>query len=99
MELYDIKEENFRDLEELFKISFEINSIILRVMEEKDEYSSSEIIGEKLEQNDDDIIKFQEEDQLIIIKRKRGRFCKYFVEIMLKMKDDFKIDIGIVIVE
>jgi hypothetical protein len=68
-------------------------------MEEKDEFSSSEATGEKMEQNEDDIIKSQEEDQPIIIKRKRGRPRKYPVEAVLKMKDDFKTDTGIITVE
>nr|XP_004038496.2 biorientation of chromosomes in cell division protein 1-like 1 isoform X3 [Gorilla gorilla gorilla] len=98
-EPHDTKEENSRDLEELPKTSPETNSTASRVMEEKDEYSSSEITGEKPEQNDDDTIKSQEEDQPIIIKRKRGRPRKYPVETTLKMKDDSKTDTGIVTVE
>ncbi|XP_004038496.3 biorientation of chromosomes in cell division protein 1-like 1 isoform X4 [Gorilla gorilla gorilla] len=98
-EPHDTKEENSRDLEELPKTSPETNSTASRVMEEKDEYSSSETTGEKPEQNDDDTIKSQEEDQPIIIKRKRGRPRKYPVETTLKMKDDSKTDTGIVTVE
>nr|XP_055241131.1 biorientation of chromosomes in cell division protein 1-like 1 isoform X4 [Gorilla gorilla gorilla] len=97
-EPHDTKEENSRDLEELPKTSPETNSTASRVMEEKDEYSSSEITGEKPEQNDDDTIKSQEEDQPIIIKRKRGRPRKYPVETTLKMNDS-KTDTGIVTVE
>ncbi|XP_054340585.1 biorientation of chromosomes in cell division protein 1-like 1 isoform X7 [Pongo pygmaeus] len=98
-EPHDTKEENSGDLEELSKTSSETNSTASRVMEEKDEYSSSETTGEKPEQNDDDTIKSQEEDQPIIIKRKRGRPRKYPVEATLKMKDDSKTDTGIVTVE
>ncbi|XP_055241131.2 biorientation of chromosomes in cell division protein 1-like 1 isoform X5 [Gorilla gorilla gorilla] len=97
-EPHDTKEENSRDLEELPKTSPETNSTASRVMEEKDEYSSSETTGEKPEQNDDDTIKSQEEDQPIIIKRKRGRPRKYPVETTLKMNDS-KTDTGIVTVE
>ncbi|XP_003258541.2 biorientation of chromosomes in cell division protein 1-like 1 isoform X3 [Nomascus leucogenys] len=99
MEPHDTKEENSGDLEELSKTSSETNSTASRVMEEKDEYSSSETTGEKPEQNDDDTIKSQEEDQPIIIKRKRGRPRKYPVDTTLKMKDDSKTDTGIVTVE
>ncbi|KAL0596579.1 Biorientation of chromosomes in cell division protein 1-like 1 [Plecturocebus cupreus] len=98
-EPHDTKEENSGDLEELSKTSSETNSTASRVMEEKDEYSSSEATGEKTEQNDDDTIKSQEEDQPIIVKRKRGRPRKYPVETTLKMKDDTKTDMGIVTVE
>uniref|UniRef100_A0A2K5PSP2 Biorientation of chromosomes in cell division 1 like 1 n=1 Tax=Cebus imitator TaxID=2715852 RepID=A0A2K5PSP2_CEBIM len=84
-EPHDTKEENSGDLEELSKTSSETNSTASRVMEEKDEYSSSEATGEKTEQNDDDTIKSQEEDQPIIVKRKRGRPRKYPVETTLKM--------------
>ncbi|XP_031991236.1 biorientation of chromosomes in cell division protein 1-like 1 isoform X3 [Hylobates moloch] len=98
-EPHDTKEENSGDLEELSKTSSETNSTASRVMEEKDEYSSSETTGEKPEQNDDDTIKSQEEDQPIIIKRKRGRPRKYPVDTTLKMKDDSKTDTGIVTVE
>ncbi|XP_063579391.1 biorientation of chromosomes in cell division protein 1-like 1 isoform X8 [Pongo abelii] len=97
-EPHDTKEENSGDLEELSKTSSETNSTASRVMEEKDEYSSSETTGEKPEQNDDDTIKSQEEDQPIIIKRKRGRPRKYPVEATLKMNDS-KTDTGIVTVE
>ncbi|XP_030656856.1 biorientation of chromosomes in cell division protein 1-like 1 isoform X4 [Nomascus leucogenys] len=98
MEPHDTKEENSGDLEELSKTSSETNSTASRVMEEKDEYSSSETTGEKPEQNDDDTIKSQEEDQPIIIKRKRGRPRKYPVDTTLKMNDS-KTDTGIVTVE
>ncbi|XP_032350052.1 biorientation of chromosomes in cell division protein 1-like 1 [Camelus ferus] len=95
----DAKEENSEDLEELSKTSSKANSSASRAMEEKDEYSSGEAAGEKTEQNDDDSIKSQEEDQPVIIKRKRGRPRKYPVEIALKTKDDYKTDTGIVTVE
>ncbi|XP_023363961.1 biorientation of chromosomes in cell division protein 1-like 1, partial [Otolemur garnettii] len=85
-EPHDTKEENSEDLEELPKISSETNSTVSGTMEERDE-SSSEAAGEKMEQNDDDTIKSQEEDQPIIIKRKRGRPRKYPVETALKIKD------------
>nr|XP_012593036.1 biorientation of chromosomes in cell division protein 1-like 1 isoform X1 [Microcebus murinus] len=62
-EPHDTKEENSGDLEELSKTSSKTNSTVLRVMEEKDEYSSSEATGEKAEQNDDDNIKCQEVEQ------------------------------------
>uniref|UniRef100_A0A2K6GY31 Biorientation of chromosomes in cell division 1 like 1 n=1 Tax=Propithecus coquereli TaxID=379532 RepID=A0A2K6GY31_PROCO len=98
-EPHDTKEENSGDLEELSKTSSKTNSAVSRAMEEKDEYSSSEATGEKAEQNDDDNIKCQEEDQPIIIKRKRGRPRKYPAETALKIKDDSKTDTGIVTVE
>nr|XP_035149930.2 biorientation of chromosomes in cell division protein 1-like 1 isoform X2 [Callithrix jacchus] len=98
-EPHDTKEENSGDLEELSKTGSETNSTASRVTEEKDEYSSSEATGEKTEQNDDDTMKSQEEDQPIIVKRKRGRPRKYPVETTLKMKDDSKTDTVIVTVE
>nr|XP_008520949.1 PREDICTED: biorientation of chromosomes in cell division protein 1-like 1 [Equus przewalskii] len=98
-ELQDAKEENSGDLEELSKPTSKTNSTASRCMEEKDEYSSSEAAGEKTEQNDDDNIKSQEEDQPVIIKRKRGRPRKYPVETALKTKEDCKTDTGIVTVD
>uniref|UniRef100_A0A8C2UN42 Biorientation of chromosomes in cell division 1 like 1 n=1 Tax=Chinchilla lanigera TaxID=34839 RepID=A0A8C2UN42_CHILA len=95
----DTKEENPGDLEELSKTNSETSSTASRAVEERDELSSSEAAGEKTEQNEDDGIKSQEEDQPIIIKRKRGRPRKYPVEITLKTKDDSKTDTGIISVE
>ncbi|XP_057561655.1 biorientation of chromosomes in cell division protein 1-like 1 isoform X2 [Hippopotamus amphibius kiboko] len=95
----DAKEENSGDLEELPKTSSKTNNTVSRAMEEKDEYSSGEAAGEKTEQNDDDNVKAQEEDQPVIIKRKRGRPRKHPVETSLKTKDDCKTDAGIVTVE
>ncbi|XP_008584999.1 PREDICTED: biorientation of chromosomes in cell division protein 1-like 1, partial [Galeopterus variegatus] len=95
----DTKEENSGDLEELPKTSSKANSTASRAVEEKDEYSSSETPGEKTEQNEEDNIKSQEEDQPIIIKRKRGRPRKYPVETALKTKEDSKTDTGIVTAE
>lgn len=95
----DTKEENSGDLEELSRTSSKTNSSASRAVEEKDELSSSEATGEKTEQNEDDSIKSQEEDQPIIIKRKRGRPRKYPVETALKTKDDSKTDTGIGTVE
>ncbi|KAM6150871.1 biorientation of chromosomes in cell division protein 1-like 1 isoform 2-T2 [Erethizon dorsatum] len=95
----DTKEENSKDLEEFSKTNSKTNSTISRAVKEKDELSSSEATGEKTEQNEDDSIKSQEEDQPIIIKRKRGRPRKYPVETALKTKDDSKTDTGIVSVE
>ncbi|XP_053433709.1 biorientation of chromosomes in cell division protein 1-like 1 isoform X2 [Nycticebus coucang] len=95
-EPHDTKEENSGDLEELPKTSSETNSTVSGTMEEKDE-SGSDAAGEKMEQNDDETIKSQEEDQPIIIKRKRGRPRKYPVETALKIKEeDSKTDTGIV---
>nr|XP_027831956.1 biorientation of chromosomes in cell division protein 1-like 1 [Ovis aries] len=93
----DTKEENSGDLEELSKASSKTDSTASRAMEEKDESSSSEAAGEKAEQNDDDTVKSQE-DQPVIIKRKRGRPRKHPVE-TLKTKDDCKTDAGLVTVE
>uniref|UniRef100_G1LRX2 Biorientation of chromosomes in cell division 1 like 1 n=1 Tax=Ailuropoda melanoleuca TaxID=9646 RepID=G1LRX2_AILME len=95
----DTKEENAGDLEELSKTSSKTNSTASRAMDEKDEYSSGEAAGEKAEQNDDDNIKSQEEDQPVIIKRKRGRPRKHPLETALKTKEDCKTDTGIVTVE
>ncbi|XP_047574856.1 biorientation of chromosomes in cell division protein 1-like 1 isoform X3 [Lutra lutra] len=95
----DIKEENTGDLEELSKTGSKTNSTASRAMDEKDEYSSGEAAGEKTEQNDDDNVKSQEEDQPVIIKRKRGRPRKHPLETALKTKEDCKTDTGIVTVE
>ncbi|XP_062069611.1 biorientation of chromosomes in cell division protein 1-like 1 isoform X1 [Lepus europaeus] len=91
------KEENSGDLE-FPKSSSETNSMASRSVEEKDEYSSSEATGEKTEQHEEDNSKSQEEDQPIIIKRKRGRPRKYPVETAFKINDT-KTDAGIVAVE
>ncbi|XP_037685336.1 biorientation of chromosomes in cell division protein 1-like 1 isoform X2 [Choloepus didactylus] len=93
-ETQDTKEESSGDLEELSKTSSKTNSSVSKAMEEKDEYSSSEATGEKTEQNEDDSTKSQEEDQPIIIKRKRGRPRKYPIETLLKAKEDSKTDTG-----
>ncbi|KAF6371441.1 biorientation of chromosomes in cell division 1 like 1 [Rhinolophus ferrumequinum] len=95
----DTKEENSGDLEEFSKTSPNTNSTASRALEDKDDYSSSEAAGEKTEQNDDDNIKSQEEDQPVIIKRKRGRPRKHPVETPLKTKEDCKTDTGISTVE
>ncbi|XP_012371947.1 biorientation of chromosomes in cell division protein 1-like 1 [Octodon degus] len=95
----DTKEENSGDWEELSKISSKTNNTVSRTVEEKDELSSSEATGEKIEQNEDDSLRSQEEDQPVIIKRKRGRPRKYPVETALKIKEDSKADTGIVSVE
>ncbi|XP_043428888.1 biorientation of chromosomes in cell division protein 1-like 1 isoform X1 [Prionailurus bengalensis] len=95
----DTKEENAGDLEELSKMSSKTNSTASRATDEKDEYSGGEAAGEKTEQNDDDTVKSQEEDQPVIIKRKRGRPRKYPVETALKTKEDCKTDPGVVTVE
>ncbi|XP_069868367.1 biorientation of chromosomes in cell division protein 1-like 1 isoform X1 [Dipodomys merriami] len=94
----DTKEESSGDLEELPKISSKTNSSATQA-EEKDEFSSSEATGDRTEQNEDDGVKSQEEDQPVIIKRKRGRPRKYPIETTLKSKDDTKTDTGIVTVE
>ncbi|XP_054996887.1 biorientation of chromosomes in cell division protein 1-like 1 [Sorex araneus] len=99
MEPQDIRDENSGDLDELSKISSKASSTASGTLEEKDEYSSSDAAGEKTEQNDDDNIKSQEEDQPIIIKRKRGRPRKYPVDAVLKSKEDCKADSGIVTAE
>ncbi|KAM5271699.1 biorientation of chromosomes in cell division protein 1-like 1 [Ctenodactylus gundi] len=91
-------EENSGDLEELSKRNSKTNSTVSLAVEDKDEFSSSEASGEKTEQTEDDSIKSQEEDQPIIIKRKRGRPRKYPLETS-KTKDDLKTDPGIVSVE
>ncbi|XP_010640237.1 biorientation of chromosomes in cell division protein 1-like 1 [Fukomys damarensis] len=95
----DTKEENCGDLEELYKTNSETDNTVSRAAEDKDEFSSGETTGEKTEQNEDDSIKSQEEDQPIIIKRKRGRPRKYPVETAIKSKEDSKTEIGIVSVE
>ncbi|XP_027453499.2 biorientation of chromosomes in cell division protein 1-like 1 isoform X2 [Zalophus californianus] len=95
----DTKEENTGDLEEFSKTSSKTNSTPSRAMDEKDEYGSGEAAGEKTEQNDDDNMKSQEEDQPVIIKRKRGRPRKHPLETALKTKEDCKTDTGIVTVE
>ncbi|CAO2610843.1 Biorientation of chromosomes in cell division protein 1-like 1 [Lemmus lemmus] len=95
-EPHDTKEENSRDLEEFSKMSSNTNSTSL---EDRDELSSSEGTGEMIELNEDDGIKSQEDDQPIIIKRKRGRPHKYPAEIGLKTKEDSKAETGIATVE
>ncbi|XP_012579494.1 PREDICTED: biorientation of chromosomes in cell division protein 1-like 1 [Condylura cristata] len=98
-ELQDAKEGNPGDLEELSKSSSKKNSTGCRAMEERDESSSSEATGEKTEPNEDDNVKSQEEDQPVIVKRKRGRPRKYPVEAPPKAKEECRADSGLVAVE
>ncbi|XP_040822378.1 biorientation of chromosomes in cell division protein 1-like 1 isoform X2 [Ochotona curzoniae] len=91
------KEENFGDLEESPQMSCETLSSM--AVEEKDEFSNSEAASERTEQNEEDSFKSQEEDQPVVIKRKRGRPRKYPVETAFRAKDDTKTDTGIVPVE
>ncbi|XP_063086224.1 biorientation of chromosomes in cell division protein 1-like 1 isoform X2 [Cavia porcellus] len=93
----DTKEENAGDLEEFSQMNSETHTTVLRTVEEKDELN--EATGEKTEQNEDDGVKSQEEDQPIIIKRKRGRPRKYPVETAAKTKEDSKTDTGSISVE
>ncbi|XP_036901646.1 biorientation of chromosomes in cell division protein 1-like 1 isoform X2 [Sturnira hondurensis] len=95
----DTKDESSGDLEESSKTSPNTSGAASRAMEERDEYSSGEAAGEKAEQNDDDNVKSQEEDQPVIVKRKRGRPRKHPVETALKTKEDCKADTGVVTVE
>ncbi|XP_057627116.1 biorientation of chromosomes in cell division protein 1-like 1 isoform X4 [Chionomys nivalis] len=95
-EPHDTKEENSRDLEEFSKMSSKSNSTSL---EDRDDLSSNEGTSEKIELNEDDGIKSQEDDQPIAIKRKRGRPRKYPAEIGLKTKEDSKAETGITTVE
>ncbi|KAL6081131.1 hypothetical protein STEG23_032822, partial [Scotinomys teguina] len=89
------KEENSEDLEEFSKTSSKTNSTVL---EDRDEFSSSEGTGERIELNEDDL-KSQEDDQPIIIKRRRGRPRKNPTETALKTKEDSKTETGITTVE
>ncbi|XP_058526280.1 biorientation of chromosomes in cell division protein 1-like 1 isoform X3 [Ochotona princeps] len=93
------KEENSGDLEESPQMSCEPQSTASMAVEEKDEFSNSEAASEKTEQNEEDSFKSQEEDQPVVIKRKRGRPRKYPIETAFKAKDDTKTDAGIAPVE
>ncbi|XP_050006147.1 biorientation of chromosomes in cell division protein 1-like 1 isoform X5 [Alexandromys fortis] len=95
-EPHDTKEENSRDLEEFSKMSSKSNSTSL---EDRDDLSSNEGTSEKIELNEDDGIKSQEDDQPITTKRKRGRPRKYQAEIDLKTKEDSKAETDITTVE
>ncbi|XP_055479812.1 biorientation of chromosomes in cell division protein 1-like 1 isoform X2 [Psammomys obesus] len=95
-EPHDTKEENSGDQEEFSRISSKTNNTAL---EDRDEFSSSEGTGEKTELNEDDSVKSQEDDQPIIIKRKRGRPRKYPAETALKSKEDSKAETSITTVE
>ncbi|XP_012967946.2 biorientation of chromosomes in cell division protein 1-like 1 isoform X2 [Mesocricetus auratus] len=95
-ELHDTKEENSGDLEEFSKTSSKTDSTAL---EDRDDFSSSEGTSERTELNEDDSVKSQEDDQPIIIKRKRGRPRKYPAETALKIKEDFKTETDISSVE
>ncbi|CAH6974620.1 biorientation of chromosomes in cell division protein 1-like 1 isoform X3 [Phodopus roborovskii] len=95
-EPHDTKEENFGDLEEYCKTRSRTDSIAL---DDRDDFSSSEGTGERTELNEDDSVKSQEDDQPIIIKRKRGRPRKYPTETALKTKEDFKTETDISTVE
>ncbi|XP_038177153.1 biorientation of chromosomes in cell division protein 1-like 1 isoform X7 [Arvicola amphibius] len=95
-EPHDTKEENSRDLEEFSKMSSKSNSTSL---EDRDELSSNDGTSEKIELNEDDGSKSQEDDQPITTKRKRGRPRKYPAEIGLKTIEDSKAETDITTVE
>ncbi|KAL1789494.1 biorientation of chromosomes in cell division protein 1-like 1 isoform X5 [Sigmodon hispidus] len=92
-EPHDTKEENSGDVEEFSKRSSS------SALEDRDEFSSSEGTGEKIDLNEDDSVKSQEDDQPIIMKRKRGRPRKYPTETVLKTKEDSKTETDITTVE
>lgn len=97
-EPHDTKEENSGDLEEFSTLNSKANSS--PALEDRDEFSSSEGTGEKIEPNEDDgSVKSQEDDQPIIIKRKRGRPRKYPAEAAFKSKEDSKTETDITTVE
>lgn len=97
-EPHDTKEENSGDLEEFSTLNSKANSS--PALEDRDEFSSSEGTGEKIEPNEDDgSVKSQEDDQPIIIKRKRGRPRKYPAETAFKSKEDSKTETDITTVE
>ncbi|KAM6220856.1 biorientation of chromosomes in cell division protein 1-like 1 [Rhynchocyon petersi] len=98
LEPQDAKEESSGDSEEL-PTSCQTNSALPQAMEEKDDCSGGEATGEKTEQNEEDSLKSQEEDQPVIIKRKRGRPRKHPVDTTSKLKEDPKMDTGIVMVD
>ncbi|XP_032772954.1 biorientation of chromosomes in cell division protein 1-like 1 isoform X6 [Rattus rattus] len=97
-EPHDTKEENSGDLEEFSTLNSKANSS--PALEDRDDFSSSEGTGEKIEPNEDDgSVKSQEDDQPIIIKRKRGRPRKYPAETAFKSKEDSKTETDITTVE
>ncbi|XP_021017983.1 biorientation of chromosomes in cell division protein 1-like 1 isoform X4 [Mus caroli] len=97
-EPHDTKEENSGDVEEFYSVTSKTNSST--GLEDRDEFSSSEGTGEKTEPNEDDgSIKSQEDDQPIIIKRRRGRPRKYPAETAFKSKEDSKTETDITTVE
>ncbi|XP_008825120.1 biorientation of chromosomes in cell division protein 1-like 1 [Nannospalax galili] len=96
-EPHDTKEESSGYLEEVSRTSAQTDSTACRTVEEKDD-SSSDATGEKPEPQEDDV-RAQEEDQPIIIKRKRGRPRKYPAEMALRTKEDSKADVGVASVE
>ncbi|XP_031197931.1 biorientation of chromosomes in cell division protein 1-like 1 isoform X3 [Mastomys coucha] len=97
-EPHDTKEENSGDLEEFSSVTSKTNSST--GLEDRDEFSSSEGTGDKTEPNEDDgSIKSQEDDQPIIIKRRRGRPRKYPTETAFKSKEDSKTETDITTVE
>lgn len=97
-EPHDTKEENSGDLEEFSTLNSKANSS--PALEDRDDFSSSEGTGEKIEPNEDDgSVKSQEDDQPIIIKRKRGRPRKYPAETAFKSKEDSKSETDITTVE
>ncbi|XP_006873875.1 PREDICTED: biorientation of chromosomes in cell division protein 1-like 1 [Chrysochloris asiatica] len=91
----DPKAERCGDLEELSATDYKTNSMVSKAMDEKGDYGSSDATGEKSEQNEDDSLKSQEEDQPVVIKRKRGRPRKHPVETVFKTREDSKADTGI----
>ncbi|XP_075400637.1 biorientation of chromosomes in cell division protein 1-like 1 isoform X2 [Tenrec ecaudatus] len=93
------KGESCRDREELSETGCKTNSTMSKTTEERDEQSSSEATGEKTEQNEEDNLKSQEEDQPVVVKRKRGRPRKYPVETVVKTKEDSRAETGAATVE
>ncbi|XP_007952976.1 biorientation of chromosomes in cell division protein 1-like 1 [Orycteropus afer afer] len=98
-ELHGAKEACSGDLRELATASCKTSSTASKTKDEKDESSSSEATGEKTEPNDDDTLKSREDNQPVIIKRRRGRPRKHPIEAVLKAKEDSRGDTGLVTVE
>ncbi|XP_006884603.1 PREDICTED: biorientation of chromosomes in cell division protein 1-like 1 [Elephantulus edwardii] len=94
----DAKEESSGDSEEL-PASRKSSNTVPKAIEEKDDSSCGDTMGDKTEQNEEDSLKSQEEDQPVIIKRKRGRPRKHPVEATSKTKEDTRPDPSIGTVE
>uniref|UniRef100_F6PS92 Biorientation of chromosomes in cell division 1 like 1 n=1 Tax=Ornithorhynchus anatinus TaxID=9258 RepID=F6PS92_ORNAN len=91
-----LQEGRYENTEEISQESVKKSSTVSEIVGEKGEFIIMETIGEKAEQSEDAGVKALEEDQPVIVKRKRGRPRKYPLEDALKTKEDSKTEAAVV---